>query len=230
MSAFDHEYQPDFSYSWNPCKQCGFARNHQWHNEEEELENSTPKYHASAGQSATGVQPGDILAIRSDGFAGRMIRFGSALIDEPNLANHIAVLDHQDAKGTWWCLEGRPGGVGWRDATAYLASSYTIANRNQPKSDAQRAAITGMMRMLINTQYDWDAIVGDALRDLHLPPIPDPWAEKTKNGGEVAGHVVCSSAAVFAYIKAIVGHPEQTDAAHIEPSDWVQFIIENHYE
>lgn len=178
----------------------------------------------------TGVQPGDVLAVRSTGFAGEMIRFGSALMDEPNVANHIAVLDHQDSKDTWWALEGRPGGVGWRDATAYLNSPYIITNRGQPKTEFQRGMICSTMRALINTAYDWDAIVGDALRDLHLPVIPDPWAEKTLAGGEVSGHVVCSSAAVFAYIKATLGHPEQTDAAHIEPSDWIQFVIENHYE
>lgn len=30
------------------------------------------------------VQPGDILAVRSSGFAGAMIRFGAALLDRPN--------------------------------------------------------------------------------------------------------------------------------------------------
>lgn len=158
-----------------------------------------------------------------------MIRFGSALIDEPNLANHIAVLDHKDANDTWWCLEGRPGGVGWRDATAYLNSPYTITNRNQPKTDEQRKLVCLWMRELINTQYDWDAIVGDGLRDLHLPVPPDPWAEKT-TAGEVSGHVVCSSAAEFSYIKAALHNPGQTDAAHIEPSDWLQFIIANNYQ
>ena len=179
----------------------------------------------------TGVQPGDVLAVRSPGLPGKLIRFGSALLDEPNVENHIAVLHHQDAKGTWWALEGRPGGVGWRDATDYLSSPYTITNRNQPKTQNQRGilGVTGWMERLINAQYDWDAIVGDGLRDLHLPPIPDPWAEKTADG-VVAGHVVCSSAAAFAYIKAGLPCPTQTDAAHIEPSDWVDFIITNHYE
>lgn len=177
----------------------------------------------------TGVGPGDVMATHSPGLAGELIRFGSALLDEDNIANHIAVLDHQDAKGTWWALEGRPGGVGWRDATAYLNSPYTITNRNQPKTEFQRGAICSWMRRLINTSYDWDAIVGDGLRDLHLPPIPDPWAEKTTTG-EVSGHVVCSSAAVFAYVQAQIPGPAQADAAHIEPSDWVQFIIANRYQ
>jgi len=174
-------------------------------------------------------RPGIVLAVRSDGFAGKMIRFGSALLDEDNVANHIAVLDHQDAKGTWWALEGRPGGVGWRDATAYLSSPFTISNCHQAMTVEQQFTVCDVMRKLINTQYDWNAIVGDGLRDLHLPVIPDPWAEKTSYG-EVSGHVVCSSAAVFAYIRSSLAHPEQTDAAHIEPSDWVDFIIQNHYE
>lgn len=175
-------------------------------------------------------RPGLVLGVRTDhSFGSEMIRFGSALLDEPNLINHIAVLDHQDKHGTWWALEGRPGGVGWRDATAYLSAAYTVSNQHQPIDDHLCASICFWMQDLINTQYDWDAIVGDGLRDLHLPVIPDPWAEKT-GYGEVPGHVVCSSAATFAYIKAGVAHPEYADMAHIEPSDWLRFIITNKYE
>lgn len=168
---------------------------------------------------------GDIIAVRSVGFAGRMIRLGSALIDEPNLANHIAVLHHQDAKGTWWALEGRPGGVGWRDATAYLSAHYTISNVHQAKTDAQRNIVCAVMARMISTKYDWEAIVEDGERDLH---IPDPWGEKWN--GEVAGHVVCSSVAVVAYHEASLGYPENIDQAHVQPADWVKFIMDHNYE
>lgn len=174
-------------------------------------------------------KPGMVLAVHGSGVFGEAIRLGSELLDEPNMEAHIAVVDHQDKKGTWWCLEGRPGGVGWRDASAYLNNVYTISNQHQPITDNQRYWICFWMRKLINTGYDWDAIVGDGLRDLHLPVIPDPWAEKVGGNGEVSGHVVCSSAATFAYIKAQAAYPKYADMAHTEPSDWTQFIIENNY-
>jgi hypothetical protein len=155
-----------------------------------------------------------------------MIRLGSALLDEPNEDNHIAMLIRQDAHKTWWALEGRPGGVGWRDATQYLAAGTTISNQNQPMSINQQIAAVQWMDKLINTSYDWDAIVGDGFRDLHLPVPPDPWALKTTNG-VVHGDAVCSSSAIFAYVKAILAVPPYTDQAHTEPSDWVKFWLAN---
>ncbi len=178
--------------------------------------------------STAGVQPGDVLAIHGVSLEDKAIELGSALLGEPNLASHIAVLHHQDAKGTWWALEGRPSGVGWRDATGYLNSPYTITNRHQPKTDSQRTEICYWMGRLINTQYDWDAIVNDALRDLHLQTIDDPWGVKDANG-EVSGHIVCSSAAVVAYALSPCLYPRYAPEANIEPSDWVKFIIEGNY-
>jgi hypothetical protein len=178
--------------------------------------------------------PGIVLTINSGNSPeDELIRLGSALLDEPNLANHIAVLIRQDAKGTWWALEGRPGGVGWADATRYLNNKLTISNQHQPLTDLQRTGPSGIcnwMERLINSSYDWDAIVGDGFRDLHLPVLPDPWTEKVGKNGLVAGHVVCSSAAIFAYVMAKAAHPEYTDAAHEEPSDWVKFILANSYQ
>jgi hypothetical protein len=178
--------------------------------------------------NTVGVQAGDVLCVRTSGLAAEVINFGSTLLGEPGLDNHIAVLDHIDAKSTWWCLEGRPGGVGWRDATGYLMSQYTVTNRHQPKTDEQRTEICYWMNRLINTKYDWDAIVGDDLRDLHLPAIPDPWSVKDTNG-EISGHVVCSSSAVFAYQKAPCAYPRYAINTNTEPSDWVKFILDNNY-
>jgi hypothetical protein len=173
-----------------------------------------------------GVQPGDVLAVHTASFTSGAIRLGAALIDEETAANHIAVLDHQDAKGTWWCIEGRPGGVGWRDATGYLGSVFTITNRNQPKTPVQRTAITLAMRSLLGVGYDWEAIFQDGVRDLH---IPDPWAEKWK--GEVAGHVVCSSAATIGYYRAApLEYPKNVAQPLVQPADWVQFIVENQFQ
>jgi len=82
----------------------------------------------------TAVQPGDVLAVRGGGLAGKLIRLGAAFRGQPNLDAHIAVVHHTDEHGTVWALEGRPGGVGWRDAKAYLASPWTVTNAGQPKN------------------------------------------------------------------------------------------------
>lgn len=162
-----------------------------------------------------GVQPGDVLAVRTSGFAATMIRLGAALQGKPDLSNHIAVADHWDAKGTLWCIEGRPGGVGWRDATDYLASPWTLANVLQVKTDAQRDVVTAAMRALLGTPYDWAAIVGDGLDDLHLwDPV----------NGQVQGHVVCSALAAFGYDKAVLARPAGGERK-VQPADWDQWVL-----
>jgi hypothetical protein len=170
------------------------------------------------------VSPGDIIAVKTSGIASVAIELGSLVLGEDAVQNHIAVLHHRDAKGTWWAIEGRPGGVGWRDATGYLTSPYTITNEKQKKTPQQRTVILATMEAMLGTAYDWDAIFEDGVRDLH---IPDPWAEKWK--GEVAGHVVCSSVAVIAYARAGLAYPSNVDGRHVQPADWVKFIEENHY-
>ena len=105
-------------------------------------------------------QPGTVLVTRSGGFAATMIRLGAALRGRPNLGNHVAVAHHTDAAGTLWVIEGRPGGTGWRDATAYLASAWTLTNTAQPLTTGQGLAIAKQMEALIGTAYAWDAIVG----------------------------------------------------------------------
>src|SRR5262244_4651766 len=82
---------------------------------------------------AMNVQPGDILVTRSASLFGRLIRLGAALRDQPNADNHVAIVHHTDKHGTTWCLEGRPGGVGWRDARDYLRSPWTMTNVGERK-------------------------------------------------------------------------------------------------
>jgi hypothetical protein len=163
------------------------------------------------------VQPGDVLVTRSPGFGGRMIRFGAGLLGKPNLSNHVAVVHHVDAQGVTWCLEGRPGGVGWRDARDYLRDKNTISNNSQPKTDEQRANVCKTMEMLIATGYDWEAIAADAADDLGFSWKPT-W------NGTVPGHVVCSSSACYAYDKNSLKRPPgnvRTD----QPADWDTFIL-----
>lgn len=173
----------------------------------------------------TDAKPGDILAVRSSGFAGKMIRLGAALRDTPNLDNHIAVVHHLDGNGTLWCLEGRPGGVGWRDAKAYMASRWTLSNADQPKTEAQRQAVCKTAEAMIGTAYDWAAIAEDAGQALGLKRI---WAEKA--GGQVPGHVVCSSLAAYAYDRNGLAAPLPMDFRHVTPADWDQWILMRGWE
>jgi hypothetical protein len=165
------------------------------------------------------LRPGVVLVIRTSGWAAETIRIGAALAGKPNLANHVAVVHHTDAGGTTWCVEGRPGGVGWVDARAYLASQWTMTNAAQPFTAAQGTQIATTMQALLGTPYDWDAICADALTDLGLTmPGWDPdWH------GTVAGHLVCSSAAQYAYAKAGLARPGGDRGC--QPADWSAFIL-----
>lgn len=171
-------------------------------------------------------QPGMVLAVRTLGRAGALIRLGAALLGRPNLDNHIAAVSHRDANGTWWAIEGRPGGVGWVDAAVYLASPWTIANEGQPLTLPQRDIIVVTMRAMLGTPYDWRAIAEDGFDDLHLR---DLWAEKWK-GQSSPGHVVCSSVMAFAYQRAKALHPGTTDLPHVQPGDWDEFILTRGWE
>jgi hypothetical protein len=170
------------------------------------------------------VAPGDVLAIHTGGWQGWWIRFGSAIRDQPNLSSHIAVAHHVDAKGTLWCVEGRPGGAGWRDATAYLKSPLLLTNSAQPKTAVQRAQVAKLMEALIGTTYDWEAIAADAATDLgwQLPGWDPTWH------GTVPAHVVCSSLAAYAYEKADLARPAGQRGC--QPSDWDSFIIRRGWE
>lgn len=163
-----------------------------------------------------GVQPGDVLVTRTRGtWSSAMIRLGAALTDKPNLSNHVAVVHHWDASGTLWVIEGRPGGVGWRDARDYLSSPWTLSNVAQPKTDAQRKVITDGAMAILGMPYDWAAIVGDGLDDLHL------WSPVH---GQVEGHAVCSAVAAFLYDKAVLARPAG-DERKVQPADWDSWVV-----
>ena len=167
------------------------------------------------------VLPGDVLAVRTPGIAGSLIRFGAALRGEPNLDNHVAVVHHADLAGTTWCVEGRPGGVGWRDARDYLGSRRTVTNAGQPKTSAERGMICEALEAAIGTPYDWEGIALDAARALRLPEL---WSERAW-GPKVPGHVVCSSLASWAYQRGGLACPGIRDLARVTPGDWTEFII-----
>jgi hypothetical protein len=169
------------------------------------------------------LKPGNVLATRSTGggWGSRLIRLGAALRDRPNLSNHIAIYHHQDAKGTHWVMEGRPAGFGWEDARRYLADPNTLANTTQPITDPQRTAICHAIEGMEGTGYDWQAIAADAAHDLGFTWQPT-WP--TKNGLVVAGQVVCSAAACYAYDKASVPRPPGNPRTD-QPEAWDTWII-----
>lgn len=163
-----------------------------------------------------GLQPGDVLATRTPGtWSSAMIRLGAAFLDKPNLSSHVAVVHHWDASGTLWVIEGRPGGVGWRDAKDYLASPWTLSNVAQPKTDAQRKVIADGAVGLLGLPYDWAAIIGDGLDDLHLwNPVH----------GQVRGHAVCSAVSALLYDRAVLARPAGQER-RVQPADWAAWCI-----
>jgi hypothetical protein len=170
------------------------------------------------------VQPGDVLAVRGGGLAAAIIRFGAALRGQPNLDGHIAVAHHVTGSVTW-CIEGRAGGVGWRDARDYLASGWTVTNAAQPKTPAQREAVCAAVKAALGTPYDWEGIAKDAADALGLPAL---WASR-KWGTSPPGHVVCSSLAAWAYGKAGLARPLVHPMPETTPADWVEFVMTRGY-
>ena len=168
--------------------------------------------------AAADLKPGTVLVVRSAGWAGAAIRFGAALRGKPNLSNHVAVYVKTDARGTHWCLEGRPSGFGWEDARRYLADPHTLTNAAQPIGDDQRAAIAAGVTAMIGTGYDWEAIAADGASDLGFTWEPT-WH------GQVAGQVVCSAGACYAYDKAKVPRPPG-NARTDQPEDWDTWILD----
>lgn len=170
----------------------------------------------------TAVAPGDVLALRTPGnwkTSQWWIRFGAALRNKPNLSNHICVAHHYDANHTLWGIEGRPGGVGWVDCSQYLKSAGLLTNADQPKTDAQRAAVAKTMETMLHTGYDWEAIVVDGAADLGVDVAG--WEPDWDNG--VPAHVVCSSVAQYAYVKAGLKVP--AGGRYCQPADWDEFIL-----
>jgi hypothetical protein len=167
------------------------------------------------------IEPGDLIVTRGNGWGSFLIRLGAALRDRPNLINHVAIVHHTDAKGVTWCIEGRPGGVGWRQASDYLKSPYTISNAAQPKTLAQRKDVCAGAVAMLGTPYDWEAIAQDAAGAFGLD---DVWQLKFGKAGSVPGHVVCSSLAAYLYASCELQHP--AGDREVTPADWLALWIE----
>lgn len=178
--------------------------------------------------------PGDVIVVRTGGWAADLIRWGEALRGWPNIDNHVAIIDSVQDNGIVVAIEGRPGGVGRVDAARYFThpyGEYAYTNWDQPKTDAQRDIVVTVMRQMLNVGYDWEAIAQDALVDLGIPQL---WLEEwhdAHNGNDTSpAHVVCSSLASWGYHRADLIAPQQEDMRHIEPCNWTQFIMERTWE
>ena len=170
-------------------------------------------------------QPADLLIVSATSWAAKLIEIGAVLRGR-DPASHIAVLHHTDTHGVPWAIEGRPGGVGWRDARDYLSDPRTVTNVAQPKTQAQRDQVCALMVKMLAVGYDWIGGIGaDAAMALNLPRL---WAPG--NDGKVPGHVVCSSLAAWGYDEA--GLPSPAPPAKWEtvtPADWKTYCEQRHW-
>ena len=172
------------------------------------------------------LAPGDVLVVEGTTDVAKVIEIGAVLVGDP-AASHVAVYHHSDANGTPWVIEGRPGGVGWRDARAYDADPRTVTNAAQPKTPAQRASICMYTVKLVGTSYDWiGGIAEDAIRALSLTQLwkPEPAT------GIVPAHVVCSSLAAWVYDRAGLAAPCPQDWRHCTPGAWSLFVEQRGWE
>lgn len=171
------------------------------------------------------LKPADVLVVRTGGKMADLIRFGEGLAGKPNLNNHVAFMHHWD-KNVPWGLEGKPGGVGWRDLRDYLADPFTMTNVLQPgRPDADRALAAEEAQGMLGTKYDWQAILGDGFADLSVKLWNQQWPH-----GKPPGEVVCSSFAAYVYAQRGWAHPDLGHERYCQPSGWTDLIIRNKWD
>ena len=179
-------------------------------------------------------QPADLLIVSGTNWASKLIEIG-AILRGRDAASHVAVMHHVDKQGTPWAIEGRPGGVGWRDARDYLSDSRTVTNVGQPKTPKQRDAVCELMVRLLGTKYDWvGGIAADGAADINLPAVAQAlenlglWVAPPH--GQVPGAVVCSSVAAWGYDRVGLPSPAAPSAwESVQPADWRSWIEQRHW-
>ena len=86
------------------------------------------------------MDTGDLLVTRGDGWASRLIRLGAALMDQPNLDNHVAYL------ANWLkAMRDDPRFIFTASAQASKAADYLLAfGRPQTADEPEpEAALVG---------------------------------------------------------------------------------------
>jgi hypothetical protein len=176
----------------------------------------------------TKLDIGDVICTRSEGWQAKMIRFGAGLIGKPNTVNHVAIFMGPGSDGRDRVIEGRPGGVGYKDAKRYLADSWTLNNAKQPKTNLQRAQIATATKALLGTQYDWVGIGQTVMEAINAP---DLYRTKSWLNDASPDHVVCSSLADWVYADVGLANPNKITADKITtPGDWAEFIVTRAWE
>jgi hypothetical protein len=167
-----------------------------------------------------GIRPGDVIAVRTPpSVFGWLIRLGALLRGRPSTVDHVVLVHHVDQAGRLWGIEGRPGGVGWVDLAAYN-NRWLLSNRDQPKTDAQRARVCELAVDMLGTPYDWPAIIHDAAIAFRLDHL---W-RSADFGARAPGHVVCSSLVAWLYHQAGLAAP-RGPLETCWPADWANFIL-----
>lgn len=178
----------------------------------------------------TPIGIGDVLVTREGSkWISGAIRIGAALRGLPAIVNHVIIAHHQDDKGTMWGIEGRPGGVGWRDISQPLKWAATNANNAQPKTEEQRFLIAKAAEGLLATPYDWSAIL------THVRVALSLWDEMSGfrewNETERPAHVVCSSFADWAYEQVQLPNPGGYAQTRLTaPAHWDRFMANKEWE
>jgi hypothetical protein len=152
-------------------------------------------------------QPGDVILTRGNAWTSRLIRWGAALLDQPNVYNHVIVVHHRDAIGVLWGIEARAEGVGWVDLTRTLKSRWVLSNADQPKTPADREFITRTVEGAIAT-------------------IDKLWrAKEFPEDGRLPYGTICSALADWAYEQRGLPNPGGTRRTRLtKPADWHAFI------
>ena len=101
-----------------------------------------------AAMTTLAAAPGDVLAVwSSTSLTGDLIRVGEALRGLPAVANHVAIITHQDQKGRWIGIQGQPGGVGLVDCTNWLSDSRRLrAPGPGPGTEMRACRLVGLVR------------------------------------------------------------------------------------
>jgi hypothetical protein len=172
----------------------------------------------------TDPQPGDVILTRGSAWTSKLIRWGAALLDQPNVYNHVIVVHHRDALGVLWGIEARAEGVGWVDLTRTLKSRWVLTNADQPKTPEDREFICRTVEGAIATPYDWAAIVHEAFEALRIDKL---WrAKEFPEDGRLPYGTICSALADWAYEQRGLPNPGGVKRTRLtKPADWHTFLI-----
>lgn len=174
--------------------------------------------------------PGDVLAVSAGPWwCRKVIELGERMRGLPaadDRVDHVAIVTHLDSQGRWMGIAGQPGGVGPCDCTPYLQAPLTRTNFWQPKpaeGSPEMNAFLASCAKSLGIAYDWISIAEDGLDALHLHDLSD-WIDPLWRwpgpGGQLPGHVVCSSLAAALYEKAGWPHPDIGSERICEPAAW----------